>query len=499
MIQNVLEIILNLVIIGGYNMETMELKNSELETVKDENSGNGKKKKLFDFENIHPYVVILCVVFAVYLLCVLLPSGSFDRVANADGDMIVVAGSYHSIEKDIPSIFDLFLNIQLGYVDTASITFFIIFAYAFVYMLTVNGTMNVALGNLAQKLGSKTHLFIPISMIAFGFLGSTAGLYEEVYGLIPVFIGAAMALGYDAVVGGAIVFVGVATGFAAAMTNPFTIGIAQGVAKVPLFSGMNFRIFVFIVFEIAVISYVSYYAKKVKNDPTRSVLYGAKTSIVNHIELKAEKMTTVHKLSLFAMVFTFGMTLYSTLKLGWYIDELAALFFMMFIVVGFISKYNLGKIMDIFIEAAKEILFGVMTIGFIRGAVITMENAAVLDTVIYYLSFFLVGSSRYITSLGMLFSQNVINLFITGGPAQAMATMPIMGPVADLAGMDRQIAVLAFQFGDGFSNMFWPTGVAIECGIMGIPMARWYKFMTPLFGIMLVLQVVLIVVATTII
>ena len=413
--------------------------------------------------------------------------------------MVVVAGTYHAIEKSIPSIFDLFLNIQLGYVDTASITFFIIFAYAFVYMLTVNGTMNVVLGNLAAKLGKKTHMFIPISMMAFGILGSTAGLYEEVYGLIPVFIGAAMALGYDAVVGGAIVFVGVATGFAAALTNPFTIGIAQEVANVPLFSGMNFRIIVFVVFEIAVISYVSHYAKKVKMDPSKSVLYGVERSVVNHIELKSEKMTSVHKLSLVSLVFTFGMTLYSTLKMGWYIDELAALFFMMFIFVGFISRYSLGRIMDIFIEAAKEILFGVMTIGFIRGAVLTMENSAVLDTVIYYLSFFLVGTSSYITSLGMLFSQNVINLFITGGPSQAMATMPIMAPVADLAGMDRQIAILAFQFGDGFSNMFWPTGVAIECGIMGIPMARWYKFMAPLFGIMVILQIVLIVIATAVI
>ncbi|MCA0384793.1 MAG: YfcC family protein [Firmicutes bacterium] len=457
-----------------------------------------EKKKWIDFENIHPYVVILSVVFAVFLLCIILPSGAFDRVENAEGDLIVVAGTYQVIDKVMPSIFDLFLNIQLGFVDTASITFFIIFAYAFVFMLTKNGTMDVTLGNIAAKLGDKTHLFIPISMIVFGILGATAGLYEEVYGLIPVFIGAGIALGYDAVVGGAIVFVGVATGFAAALTNPFTVGIAQGVANVPLYSGMPFRIAVFIVFEIAVIAYVSHYAKKVKKDPTKSVLFGVKTRVNNHIELKSEKMTATHKLSLLAMLFTFGLVLYSTLNWGWYIDELAAVFLMMFIVVGFISKYKLGTIMDIFIEAAKEIMFGVLTIGFIRGAVITMESAAVLDTVIYYLSFFLVGTSHYVTSLGMLFSQNIINLFITGGPSQAMATMPIMGPIADLAKIDRQIAILAFQFGDGFSNMFWPTGVAIECGIMGIPMLRWYKFMAPLFGIMVLLQVVLMVVATTI-
>lgn len=477
-------------------MESLEL--NKFQNDQEEPEGK-KRKKLIDFENLHPYVIIIGVVIFMYVLCLLLPSGTFDRVANADGDMIVVAGTYHAIEKDVPSIFDLFLNIQLGYIDTASITFFIIFAYAFVYMLTVNGTMNVVLGNLAAKLGDKTHLFIPISMIIFGILGATAGLYEEIYGLLPVFIGAAIALGYDAVVGGAIVFVGVATGFAAAITNPFTIGIAQGVANVPLFSGMKFRLLVFVVFEIVVISYVSYYAKKVKNDPKKSVLYGAANNFVNQIELKAEKMTMTHKLSLIVMIFTFGMTLYSTLKMGWYIDELAALFFMMFIVLGIISRYSLSKIMDIFIEAGKEILFGVMTIGFTRAAILTMENAAILDTVIYYLSFFLVGSSKYLTSLGMLFSQNIINFFITGGPAQAMVTMPIMGPIADLAGLDRQIAILAFQFGDGFSNMFWPTAVAVECGIMGISMARWYKFMFPLIGAMVLLEIILMIFATAII
>ncbi|MBM7713934.1 putative ion transporter superfamily protein YfcC [Bacillus thermophilus] len=456
------------------------------------------KKKFFNLENIHPYVVILSIVFLIYILSLVLPSGEFDRVENENGDVTVVAGTYKTIEKDLPSVFALFKNIQLGFVDTASITFFIIFAYVFVHILTVNGTLSVVLGNVVDKLKNKTFLFIPISMVMFGILGATVGLYEEVYGLIPVFIGVAIALGYDAIVGGAIVFVGVATGFAAALTNPFTIGIAQEIANVPLSSGLSFRLIVFIIFEIAVISYVMYYAHKVKKDPTKSILYGTKVAAINQITLKKEKLLWKHKLSLLALIITFAMIIYSTLKLGWYIDELAALFLLMFFIVGFLSGYSLGRIMDIFIDGAKQILFGILTIGFIKGAIITMEDAAILDTVIYYLSFFLVGTNSYLTSLGMLFSQNLINLFISGGAAQAMATMPIMAPITDLAGMDRQIAVIAFQFGDGFSNMFWPTGVAIECAIMGISMVRWYRFIMPLFGIMLVLQVILMMVATAI-
>ncbi|MEG0291169.1 MAG: YfcC family protein [Anaerovoracaceae bacterium] len=457
-----------------------------------------QKKRKFNLDNIHPYSVILVVLVVAFLLAVFLPSGEFDRVENADGEMIVVAGSYHSVEKETPTIFSVLKNVQLGYIDTAQLIFFIIIAYAFVFMATKNGTMNAALSAVARKLGKRTYIFIPISVLLFGLLGSTAGLYEEVYGLIPVFIGMAVMMGYDAVVGGAIVFVGVATGFAAAITNPFTIGIAQSVAKVPLYSGMGFRICVFVIFEIAVISYIMWYANKVKKDPKKSVIHGLSIGLAEKFESTDQPMTGVQKITLIICITVIVMTVVGTLKFGWYIDELAALFLGGFFLIGFISRYGTGQIMDIFIEGAKEILFGIMTIGFIRGAVITLEDAAVLDTITQGLSVFLVGGSKYITGLGMLFSQNLINLFITGGPAQAMATMPIMSPLCDLADVNRQLAVVGFQFGDGFSNMFWPTGVAIECGIMGIPMIRWYKFMAPLFGIMVVLQCILMVVAVNI-
>ena len=137
----------------------------------------------------------------------------------------------------------------------------------------------------------------------------------------------------------------------------------------------------------------------------------------------------------------------------------------------------------------------VLVVGFTRGILLVMQDARIADTVVCCLSQLLSGQSQVISSLGMLMIQNVINFFITGSSSQAAITMPIMAPVADLVGVSRQTAVLAYMFGDGFSDMFWPTACALECGLMGIPISKWYKFMTPLFGGMIVLQAVFIVIS----
>lgn len=165
-------------------------------------------------------------------------------------------------------------------------------------MLIDNGTLNALIGGLIRGLGEKTFLIIPVGMAVFGILGSTMGIFEEVYGMVPVFAGIAVALGYDIIVGGAIVFVGVATGFAAATLNPFSVGIAQGIAGVPMFSGILFHTVIFLVFQTVAILYVMWYAKRVKQDPRNSALYGEKLEGLPAHELTKEPMTGRQKICL---------------------------------------------------------------------------------------------------------------------------------------------------------------------------------------------------------
>ncbi|MEG0613473.1 MAG: YfcC family protein [Clostridium sp.] len=461
-----------------------------------------KKKSKFEFKMPHTYVLLSCILIVVAVLANIIPAGEFDRVKDVvSGKMVVIPGTFKYIQGQSFGIFDLFMAIQNGFVDAADIIFFIIFAYAFVYMLIKNGTFDAVLGTMIRKLGNRIQLMIPVCMLTFGILGATMGLYEEAYGLLPVFIGMAVALGYDAVLGGAIVFIGVSTGFSAAIINPFTVGVAQQIAGVPMLSGIGFRVVCFVVFMTASILYTWRYAIKIKADPTKSVLYGVEMEPhqgSSKEELIEKRLTVRHKLCGVAFIVTIIALLYGTMKLDWYISELAALFLMMMIVVGKLGGFTFTEIANTLVESTKTMVFGILICGFSRAVIMIMKDAQITDTIVNFFASLLQGKSTYTSALGMLGIQNVINFFITGSTSQASITMPIMAPVAELIGLNKQIAVLAFQFGDGFSNMFWPTVVAFECGLMGIPINKWYKFIAPLFGIMFVLQSVMMVIAVAI-
>ena len=459
------------------------------------------KEKLTNFKMPHTYVILTIILLAVVVMCYLIPAGEYDRVEDpASGRMVVIPESFHYTEGKLPGVFDIFLALQRGYVDAADILFLIVFAYGYVYMLTKNGTLNNSIQLLVKKMKGRTHLLIPICMMIFGLLGAMLGIFEETYGLVSVFMGIGIALGYDPLVGGAVVYVGVATGFAAAITNPFSVGIAESIAEIPMGSGIVYRTVIFLVFQSVSIWYVMRYARKVKADPTKSVLYGVPLDIEipTPDQNSSGPFTLRQKLCLALFFVTIGLLLFGTMELGWYIDELAAMFLMMAVITGVVGGYSATEICNTFVESTKSVVSSILIIGFTRGILLTMQEAMISDTVVYGLSKLLGSTNKGLSAVGMLFLQNVINFFITGSSSQATITMPIMAPVADIVGLSRETAVLAYCFGDGFSDMFWPTACTLNCGLMGVPLNKWYKFMTPLFFIMVALQVFFIALSVVI-
>ncbi len=461
-----------------------------------------RKKTATSFKMPHTYVIIFGMILLTALLANVVPAGEFTRVLDeTSGKMVVVAESFHYLPNTGCSLFEIFTSIQLGFIDGAQIIFFIVFAYAFVYMLLKNGTFDAVVGAVLRKIGNRVHLLIPICMIAFGILGSTIGLFEETYGLLPIFISIAIALGFDAIVGGSIVYIAVAVGFAAATINPFTIGIAQEVSQVPLFSGLGYRVFCFVIFMGISIVYVWRYAEKVRKHPEKSILAGENLNfreVGTKEELMKRDFTLAQKISGLCFIFAVVMLLIGTIKLGWYINEIAALFIIMMLVIGLVSRFTPSQIAQYFIEAAKDMMFGALIVGLSRAIPVIMDNAHIIDTIVYWLSTGLTQFQGIASAMGMLFVQNIINFFIPSGGGQAVVTMPILAPVSEMVGLSRQIAVLAFQFGDGFSNIFWPTSVFMMCGIMGLPVNKWYKFVTPLFGLLFIAEIVLLTVAVLI-
>ncbi|WP_019125741.1 YfcC family protein [Peptoniphilus grossensis] len=448
------------------------------------------------FENVkmpHTYVILMSILIIVSILTYIIPSGQYTRVEDEVlRRTVVVPNSFEFVEGKSPNLFDIFLAIQKGYVSSANILFLIIFAYSFVNILVVNGTLNTYINALIKRLDGNNNLLIVICVFVFGILGSTLGIFEEVYGLIPVFIQLFILLGYDRIVGGSIVFLGVATGFSAATTNPFSIGIAKELSGLPVNVGIWYRIVVFIIFQATAALYIIKYANKIYSNPELSLF--KEDFNESKIEESLEP-TKRHFLSLISFIITIVVLLCGTAFWDWYIDEIAAWFLMMAVIAGAISGWSANKICKEVILSTKDVISSVLVVGFTRGIIIIMNEALISDTVVYYLSTLLNNSHKIISANIMLFIQNVINFFVTGSSSQATLTLPIMLPVSDLIGLNREIAIIAYIFGDGFSDIFWPTACILQCGLMGIPIDTWYKFVSPLFLIMTILQIVLISIA----
>lgn len=464
-----------------------------------------KSKRKFSLNNVSAFAILFVIMLVVAIFTWIIPAGEFDRVVNeaADGKMTVVPGTYHTIESNPVGPLEFFTLYFKGFVDAADIIFFIIFSSSYVYLLTKTGTLNSMTGAMLRKIGTRDHLIIPVFMIFFAIGGTTFGMFEECYALIPAFIVIAITLGYDRITGGAIVFVGVATGFAAATLNPFTIGVASNVAEIPLVTPkiLIFRLVALAAFLALNITYVMRYAIKIKKDPTKSILYGRVENLEGlqtREEVMSDPFTKQQKISMVGFLILLVILIVGIIIWKWYFEQIAALFFVFFILTSLVNGYGINEIADTFVEAARSTMYGALLVGAARGIALVMSEGMITDTVVNALAVAVGTLPKAITGVGMLIVQNLINFFIPSGSGQAVVMMPIMAPLADVVGFSREMAVVAYQFGDGFSNMFWPTACAVECGIMAIGLTDWYKFITKLFLMMFALQCVFMVVGVAI-
>ena len=337
-------------------------------------------------------------------------------------------------------------------------------------------------------------------MFIIGIASSTIGLFEEWFPFIPVFAGIAVAMGFDAVVGLAIVALGAGMGYSGAMMNPFTVGVAQGIAEVAPMSGMGFRFVCHMAMLIVATFFVCRYALKVQADPTKSLVYGDETGLtMSEEDVQNARFSIREVLVLLILAAGIIVIVYGSKVYGWYFTELSAVFMIMGILSAIAMGYGFNKICSLFEHGFTNIAMACMMIGLARGILMVLTAGNIIDTVVYYLSLPLSIFPPAISAVAMLIMQTILNFLIPSGSGQAATSMPIMAPMADLLGLTRDTAVLAFQFGDGLSNIFWPTGfAAIMAGMAGVKPEKWWKFITPVFFAIVVVQAILMVVAVSI-
>lgn len=452
-------------------------------------SGNTLKKKK-GIQLPHIYVLLFSVIIVCTILTWVLPAGEFDRVMNeATGRTVAVAGTFHTVKQSPVGIFQMFQSIYNGMCDAGSVTFFVFVSFASINIIIASGAFNGLVAGLLKVFKGKARVaIIPIFMFIVGIASSTIGLFEEWFPFVPVFAGIAMAMGFDAVVGMAIVAFGAATGYSGAMMNPFTVGIAQGIAEVAPMSGTGYRFLCHMALLVVGSALTIRYALKVQADPSKSLVYGE----TGHITMSENDVQNApfgirEKLVLLILLGGIIAVVYGCKVYGWYFAELSAVFVIMGVLSALVMGWGPNKIGELYSKGFTDIAMACMMIGLARGILMVLQAGNIIDTVVYYFSLPLAAFPSWFCGVAMLVMQTLLNFFIPSGSGQAAASMPIMAPLADLLGVSRDTAVLAFQFGDGLSNVLWPTAYpAILAGLAGIKVEKWWKFAIPV-GLVLVL------------
>lgn len=457
-----------------------------------------EKKKRFKIP--HTYVLLFSILVVVAILTYIVPAGQFERAEDPEtGRVMVVADSYHTIERTPVTPFGLFKAIPKGMNKGGYIIFFVLLIGGTFGVLQGTGAITAGIGALVNKLKGHEKLVIPVSMLIFSLGGAVFGLAEETLMFIPIFIALSLGLGFDTITGIAICILGAGAGFSGAFMNPFTIGVAQGIAGLPPFSGFGFRVVVYVVVTIATIIFVYRYAAKIQKNPKLSPTYELDKKNKEKFHLgETIAFTTRHKLVLLSLVATIGAIAYGVMELGFYITELSALFVILAIVAGIIGGMKADTIASEFINGSKDMIYGALVIGLATSITVVLTEGSIIDTLIFHMAEGLKGLPPALSGVGMFVSQSLINVFIPSGSGQAAVTMPIMAPIADLIGITRQTAVLAYQFGDGFSNNIIPTGGVLMAGLAigGVSWDKWAKWILPMFLIWSVIGAIFVTIAT---
>lgn len=455
-----------------------------------------EKKKGFSLPHI--YVLLFAIIVVCTILTWVLPAGEFDRVVNEANRSVAVAGTFHTVEQSPVGLFEMFQAVYNGMCDAGSVTFFVFISYASINIIIRSGAFNGLVAGLLKIFKGKARVaIIPIFMFIVGIASSTIGLFEEWFPFVPVFAGLATAMGFDPVVGVAIVALGAGMGYSGATINPFTVGIAQGIAEVAPMSGIGYRFFCHMVMLAVASIFVIRYALKIQADPTKSLVYGeTEHNSMNETDVQNAPFGIREKLVLLVLLAGIVTVVYGCKVYGWYFAELSAVFMVMGILSAIIMGWGPNKIGELYSAGFTDIAMACMMIGLARGILMVLQAGNIIDTVVYYFSLPLASFPSWFCGVAMLVMQTLLNFLIPSGSGQAATSMPIMAPLADLLGISRDTAVLAFQFGDGLSNIVWPTAFpAVLAGLAGIKVEKWWKFVIPVASAVVLAQAALMVLA----
>ena len=435
------------------------------------------------------------ILFVLILFCAaatwLLPGGVYEK--GADGVTV-----YSRVDA-VPQTWQVFSALYEGFKLQAGIIAFILIVGGAFWILNATGAVDFGIRRVIARVGRHDRLVLALITLLFSLGGAVFGMSEETIPFVGIVVPLVVSLGYDAIMGLLVVYVAAAVGFASAFLNPFTVGIAQEMAGLPLFSGMGYRIFCWMLLTGLFIGFVLWYAQRLRTKravlcPDAGFSAAADTNLPEtclgdgpfaSADTKTAETCAGGAVSPGRQRWILGILFLAVVALvvgatvwHWYIAEISALFLAMGILCGALAGFRPDRIAQEFVAGAKDIFPAALVVGLASGAVVILQNGKVMDTILHGLESGL-GDSGRVGALSMMYGvQTVINLLIPSATAKAAITIPVMAPFADLIGVSRQAMVLAFQFGDGFTNLITPTsGVLIASLAMArVPYTQWVRF-----------------------
>ncbi len=512
------------------------------------------------------YVIIFYIIIFAALLTWIIPGGEY--VENEIIEQGIEKNVYEFHYRDnVKQTWQIFAALFKGFERQAGIIVFILMIGGAFWIMNSSRAIDVGILSFLRFINRAEHnrilrflglnnIILTLIMLIFSIFGAVFGMSEETIAFIIILVPLAISMGYDSFTGVAIVFIGAGLGFAGAILNPFTIGIAQGIAGLPLFSGIGYRIFCWVVINVTGLAFILRYANRIKKHPRKSLVYNedeywrekgkTDTNIIEyHTPLSAWivfvlvltvliifsviypvtaikfgnspgsfnmsiiPLCTVlfaitgfltlrksfHFFILSILLFTILFLIIGVIGYRWDIMKIASLFFAMGILSGIAFNKSPNNIVNMFLEGVRDILPAALVVGLAGGIIEILRNGQIIDTILYGLSKSMEDFGE-VASIGMMYLiQTVFNIVVPSGSAKAAITMPIMAPFSDLINISRQATVMAYQFGDGFTNMITPTsGVLIGVlGVARIPYEKWVRWIAPFMLFLIMLGFILLI------
>jgi uncharacterized ion transporter superfamily protein YfcC len=448
----------------------------------------------------HPVIILFGMLVLAWLFTYLVPAGEFDRV-EIDGKMKVVEGSFHYVEAAKLSPAFIFQSMPKGYKAAIDVIFIIVASGIMFGVLNATGTVENVVGSFVKSLGKNNQNFLIAGMtFVYGLLGIFIG-YENNIAMIPIAAVISLAIGGDLVLATGIAVGGITVGFGLSPFNPYTVGTAQRIAELPLFSGAFLRI-ILCVLGLTVMAYynISYF-RKTQASPDKGLGLGLDSSGFSLSKsIQDFKMHGKDWLVLSSFALMLIIMIYGVFEFKWYLNDMSALFLILaFVLMFFLKKTNLER-GELLLDSVAKVAPGAFMVGFAASIRIVLEEGKVSDSITFYLANLLEGMPNYLSATGMVLTQSLMNFMIPSGSGQALATMPILVPLGEMLQLTKQTVVLAFQVGDGVSNLINPAfgGLVAMIAICRVPFGRWLRFIAPVVAILIALTIVFVIISVMI-